>query len=246
MSELAKALAKFQKTLPSISKDERADAGRRGSYTYAGLDTVAAKVLPALAAVGLSYTATTGYTDDQKFCLQYSLLHESGESRDGVFPIPVINDAQAMGSWLTYARRYCLLCVTGVHPGGEDDDGAAARGIVTAATPTPSGRMDARSDVSALRTLEAQNRQATKPETAEPETGHVNERAQVLASLAHELNSRNCTVDELKTKVYDLAKADSLLKGLVINPFTGTMCQLSAVITQARKEAEQRAGGDEG
>jgi hypothetical protein len=48
-------------------------------------------------------------------------------------------------------------------------------------------------------------------------------------------------VDELKAKVYDLAKADSLLKGLVINPFTGTMCQLSAVILQARKAAEARA-----
>jgi hypothetical protein len=228
MSELAKALAEFQKTLPAISKDERADAGKRGSYTYAGLDAVAAKVLPALAKVGLSYTATTGFTDDgQRFCLRYSLLHESGESRDGVFPIPVVNDAQAMGSWLTYARRYSLLCVTGVHPGGEDDDGRLA----LSPAPTPSATRPS--------TPPAQ-RQATQPETAEPETGHVNEKAQVLASLAHEMNQRDCDVAELKAKVYDIAKADSLLKGLVVNPFTGTMCPLSAVITQARKAAEQR------
>jgi len=231
MSDLAKALAEFQKTLPSISKDEKADAGKRGSYRYAGLDAVAAKVLPALAAVGLSYTATTGFTDDQRFCLRYSLLHESGESRDGVFPIPVVNDAQAMGSWLTYARRYALLCITGVHPSNEDDDGAPAMTIASqtahaASTPTATRPQPAR--------------EAAKPETAEPETGHVNENAQVLASLTHELNRRGCDVAELKAKVYDIAKESSLLKGLVVNPFTGTMCQLSAVITQARKEAEQR------
>jgi ERF superfamily len=238
-SALAKALAAFQKNLPQISKDEKADAGRRGSYTYAGLDTVAAKVLPALAAVGLSYSATTGFIDDRRFCLKYSLLHESGESRDGIFPIPLVDDAQAMGSWLTYARRYTLLCVTGVHPGGEDDDGRLALPPLPA--PAPSYRQSR--DDGTVTTLSGSvpRSPATKPETGEPETGQVNERAQVLASLTHELHQRGCTVVDLKEKVYDIAKAESLLKGLVINPFDASMCQLSVVITQARKEAEQRA-----
>jgi hypothetical protein len=35
-------------------------------------------------------------------------------------------DPKAVGSWLTYGRRYLLMTMTGVHPAGEDDDGDAA------------------------------------------------------------------------------------------------------------------------
>lgn len=234
-SALAKALAAFQKELPNIGKNESANTGQY-KYEYASLDIVAGKVLPLLGKHGLAFTCITNVLDG-KFHLDYTLLHESGESRTGRFPIPLAGNPQQIGSWLTYARRYALLCVTGVHPGGEDDDAAAALGLNNAPAPTPTGfhhatggNQDAPSTAP---------RQATKPETGQ-ETGQINEKAQVLASLAHELSRQNCTVAELKAKVYDLAKAESLLNGLVINPFDASLGQLSAVITMARKEAEAR------
>ena len=59
--------------------------------------------------------------------LAYVLRHTSGGEDGGEYPLPSANTpAQQMGSAITYARRYCLLAVTGVAPEDEDDDGASA------------------------------------------------------------------------------------------------------------------------
>jgi|JI10StandDraft_1071094.scaffolds.fasta_scaffold276781_2 hypothetical protein len=52
------------------------------------------------------------------------LVHgESGESISDSLPIPVQkNDAQGIGSAITYGRRYMLLAQLGLAPGDEDDD----------------------------------------------------------------------------------------------------------------------------
>jgi hypothetical protein len=128
-SELAAALAKFQAALPRIAKGETGNVqgltkdGKPFSYnySYAGLDEVAAVVLPLLGAQGLAFTAFPTVTDDGRFVLSYSLLHEGGEERGGTWPLKAESNQQA-GIAITYARRYALLAVTGVFPGGEDDD----------------------------------------------------------------------------------------------------------------------------
>jgi hypothetical protein len=93
----------------------------------------------------------------------------------------------------------------------------------------------------------AQENEAPPPQES---TEHVDEKAQVLASLAQELVKRNCSLDELKNQVYETARGERLLKGLVVNPWTGGMVQLSTVITHARKLVEDRLkeadGGEEG
>jgi hypothetical protein len=127
--ELNAALAKFQATLPHITKGESATIpgkeGKQGfKYTYADLKDVSDAILPALGKVGLAFSAFPGIVDG-KMALVYSLMHESGEERIGVWPLPT-GEPRAIGSAITYARRYSLLAVTGVFPGGEDDDGAAA------------------------------------------------------------------------------------------------------------------------
>jgi ribosomal protein S20 len=52
-------------------------------------------------------------------------LHTSGEKVSGEYPLPTGGSPQALGSAITYARRYCLCAVTGV-AADDDDDGAAA------------------------------------------------------------------------------------------------------------------------
>lgn len=55
------------------------------------------------------------------------LAHSSGEWIRGFLKIcPVKNDAQSIGSALTYARRYALAAMVGIAP--EDDDGNMATG----------------------------------------------------------------------------------------------------------------------
>lgn len=126
---LASALAAFQAKLPDVVKAQTATVqtktGGSYKYTYAGLPAVSSVVLPLLGAVGLSFTAKPTFNDAGKFVLAYRLLHVSGESDGGEYPLPQSGTAQEIGSAITYARRYALCSVVGVAP-DEDDDGAAA------------------------------------------------------------------------------------------------------------------------
>lgn len=125
---LALALAGFQADLPKIAKAQSATvptkAGGSYSYSYADLSDVSERVLPLLAKQGLAFTALPTISGNL-FVLRYQLLHDSGEALGGEYPLgdPKAS-AQAIGSAITYARRYCLCAVTGVSP--DDDDDAAA------------------------------------------------------------------------------------------------------------------------
>lgn len=122
------ALAELQAKLPSIRKGEtanvRSDKGNY-SYKYADLTDVSEVLLPLMGSLGLAFTSRPTMRDGQ-FILAYSLVHVSGEREDGTYPLPAGGTPQAIGSAITYARRYCLCAVTGVAPGGDDDDAGAA------------------------------------------------------------------------------------------------------------------------
>lgn len=124
---LAAALAAFQADMPTIAKANTADAGNY-KYRYADLSDVTEKVMPLLGKHGLSFTAKPTLTDDGRFVLRYRLQHVSGESDGGDYPLSGGN-AHAIGSAITYARRYTLCAITGVAPGGDDDDGASAKDV---------------------------------------------------------------------------------------------------------------------
>jgi hypothetical protein len=125
------ALAAVQSQLPRIDKGKTAKvpmkAGGTYTYTYADLADVSALVLPLLGDNGLSFTCWPTLVGN-RFVLRYELLHQSGQSKGGEYPLPIDAGAQALGSAITYARRYTLCAVTGVAP-DDDDDAAAAEGI---------------------------------------------------------------------------------------------------------------------
>lgn len=125
---LASALAELQTKLPEISKSKRADVrSDKGnySYTYADLADVTKAVMPVMGPLGLSFTSRPTLTADGRFVLAYSLLHASGDAQSGEYPLPSAGSPQAIGSAITYARRYALCAVTGA-VADEDDDGAKA------------------------------------------------------------------------------------------------------------------------
>lgn len=127
-ASLFAALALLQTKLPEIRKTQTAEVetnkGRNYSYTYANLAGISAQIMPLLGDLGLSFIAKPTFSGD-RFVLAYSLLHTSGEREDGEYPLPTSGTPQAIGSAITYGRRYCLCAVTGVAP-EDDDDGAAA------------------------------------------------------------------------------------------------------------------------
>ena len=122
-TSLAAALAELQTKLPHIGKDADAQYGK-----YADLAAITKTLMPILGKLGLSFTAAPTLDIDGKFVLRYGLGHVNGGSIEGKYPLPGMEKGpQALGSAITYARRYCLLAVTGVAPDdSSDDDGEAA------------------------------------------------------------------------------------------------------------------------
>lgn len=133
-NSLADALAAFQTELPTVAKGNTARIpgkdGRTGyTYDYADLKDVSEAILPRLARVGLAWTTSIDTGDNAGIVLKWELIHGASEqSRSGSVPVGRAGqDWQSLGSSITYARRYTLLAVTGVAPGGDDNDGEGAR-----------------------------------------------------------------------------------------------------------------------
>ena len=92
---------------------------------YADLAAVREATLPALTKNGLAISQTTEFKDGQ-LVLKTRLWHDSGASIESTYPLPLnVDKPQAMGSAITYARRYCWAAICGVSS-DEDDDANAA------------------------------------------------------------------------------------------------------------------------
>jgi hypothetical protein len=132
-ASLAAALTQLQGALPRVGKGAEGQAGNK-RYKYADLAAITAELMPELARRGLSFTACPTLTSvggelkgELKFVLDYQLLHAAtGEYRGGMYPLGT-GTPQQLGSAISYARRYCLMAVTGLAPDdGSDDDAQAA------------------------------------------------------------------------------------------------------------------------
>lgn len=94
---------------------------------FVSLKGVADAVRPALHSAGITVVQMIDH-DERGMFVKTVLAHTSGECIDSRCPIVVAkqNDPQAMGSAITYARRYALAAICGVAPSDDDDDGEAA------------------------------------------------------------------------------------------------------------------------
>ncbi len=120
MSELAKALAKFQKDMPSARM-----SGKNPHFRskYATLDDIM-KVVNVANGYGLSVTTSLDFEGEEIRCTT-TMWHESGENL--VTKMPIIVDKknmQSFGSAISYARRYSIASLFGI-VADEDDDGNA-------------------------------------------------------------------------------------------------------------------------
>lgn len=124
--ELAAALAKAQGDFTHATKDVKNEFFKS---RYADLPAVMDAARPHLAKNGLSVIQITEMDDQSQISLITQLTHSSGQFIRSWYPVrPVKSDPQAMGSALTYARRYAYSSLVGVAAADEDDDGNAASG----------------------------------------------------------------------------------------------------------------------
>lgn len=127
---LAEALLALQADLPTVAKRQTAKVETtKGSYSYkyAGLQAVSSAILPRLNQLGLIFTARPTLVDGRPVLLCELIHVASGERLPAEYPIAVAPNApaQAIGSAISYGRRYCLCAMVGV-VAEEDDDGRAA------------------------------------------------------------------------------------------------------------------------
>lgn len=128
VNELATALSAFQGKLSSVAKDKTANiptkSGGSYSYSYADLSSIWEAIRTPLAECGLSVVQMPEFGDGMVF-VSTLILHSSGQfiqSAIGTRPADVT--PQAIGSAITYLRRYGLGAMLGIVT-DIDDDGAA-------------------------------------------------------------------------------------------------------------------------
>lgn len=138
MENLAKALAKAQAEFTTVPQSGFNPHFKNKFSTFQ--DHVNA-ARPILAKHGLSISQMPNLLgESERFVLTTILMHESGESIASNQPIFAMKqDAQSMGSAITYAKRYAYGAVLGMASGDFEDDGNAATAPAKAAPdePTP-------------------------------------------------------------------------------------------------------------
>jgi len=122
MKNIATALLKAQSEMSNPKKQAENPFFKK---KYADLNAIREAVIPTLNANGISVLQPIVHVDGKNF-VKTILLHETGEMMESLTEIVYnkINDAQAQGSGISYARRYSLqsfVCV-----GADDDDGQKA------------------------------------------------------------------------------------------------------------------------
>lgn len=149
IKEISKALSVVQGKIPNVKKS---NAGH--GYKYADLGDCLELIKKPLLESELALTQILSITEDGSPILVTMLIHSSGEWLKSVFPLKpqgskMTNDMQALGSGITYLRRYALCSMLGIAQ--EDDDGV----LTTSRQATPVAKVEPKInvDVAKLQTL---------------------------------------------------------------------------------------------
>lgn len=124
--EFSKALAGFNAEVGALAKDAKNPFFKSD---YLSLDKIIEETRPILQKHGLSVMQFPS-GDGSNVSVTTMLLHTSGEyiESDPLVMKPVKNDPQAIGSCISYARRYSYQAILSLNTGAEDDDGNLATG----------------------------------------------------------------------------------------------------------------------
>lgn len=126
INELATALSKFQQEVKQPGKDA---ANPFFNSKYVPLELVVDAINNTAPLHGLSFTQWSVISESGRVGVSTMIIHSSGQwmEYDPLFMKPDKDTPQAVGSAMTYARRYSLSAAFGI-ASEVDDDGNAASG----------------------------------------------------------------------------------------------------------------------
>lgn len=118
ITKISTAYVAAQKEMSNAKKDANNPFFKS---KYADLNSIREAVIPVLNSHGIGVLQPTCSIDGRNY-VKTILLHESGEYLESLTEIlfAKVNDAQAQGSGISYARRYGLQSMVCI--GAEDDD----------------------------------------------------------------------------------------------------------------------------
>lgn len=202
IGELAAALAAAQGEMTAAAKDA---SNTHFKSRYATLASVWDAIRGPLSRNGLSVSQVLETPDaGPGVVVRTLLLHKSGQSIASryVMPIPDRLTPQAMGSAITYARRYALAAIVGIAPSDDDDGNSASVAPVATQAAEPAKP-------------KAEPSATDKPQLYSPLVGFLNEfhwpdshKKEFAAKL---LQPYEVTVPEL---IKDVERAKAVLYGL--------------------------------
>jgi ERF superfamily len=134
--------AKMKPLLPVIGRNglievrEKTNSGKRDgditqSTPFARWEDIDEAITPILAAHGFVLSFRPGMAGDGKITMTAILSHSQGHSEEATVTLPhdssgSKNPVQAVGSSLSYGKRYSATSILNIRTKGEDDDGKMA------------------------------------------------------------------------------------------------------------------------
>ena len=124
------AMAEMQSELPSITERGQIKVNNQVRSTYATFEDINDAVKPILQRHGFAMTFRTEVKDGQ-ITVTGVLMHRAGHREETSLPLPSDtsgskNTVQAIGSSVSYGKRYVMSALLNITTRGEDDDGQAA------------------------------------------------------------------------------------------------------------------------
>jgi hypothetical protein len=119
------ALLKVQKEIIGIVKENKNPYFKSA---YFDINKVLSVVRPILNKYGLLISQPTRYDKEAGKTIVYTIIVGYDDFRDSNLPLPDLNDAQKLGSCITYYRRYTLVGLLALE--ALDDDANLASGKI--------------------------------------------------------------------------------------------------------------------
>jgi hypothetical protein len=125
IAEFAKAFAAAQGMMRSASKDA---SNPFFKSSYSTLASVIEAIREPFASNGLSFSQPCKIKEDGSVIVETIIMHSSGQYIIGeITGKPVKNDPQAIGSLVSYLKRYLLQAMAGIASADDDAESAVER-----------------------------------------------------------------------------------------------------------------------
>lgn len=126
--EAIEAFTRVSSKMPRVKKNGTIELGGKGSIAFAKWEDMDAVIRPIITAEGFTLSFNSAPREGGGLVVTGELMHRSGHVRTATIPLPLDagpgrNNLQAVGSTLSYGKRYCAEMLLNIVRENQDDDG---------------------------------------------------------------------------------------------------------------------------